>query len=101
MTSRILICAALFAVWTVGIEARLVYLQVVAHADMQIRANRQQIRTIKPPAKRGEILDRNGRMLAYSVDAETIAADPSQVVNTAKTAWQICAARSTSATRRS
>jgi cell division protein FtsI (penicillin-binding protein 3) len=90
MTSRILICAAVFAMWTVGIEARLLYLQVVAHADMQTRANRQQIRTIKPAAKRGEILDRNGRMLAYSVDAETIAADPSQVVDAAQTAWKVC-----------
>ena len=75
LRSRLLVCACLFAVWTVSIEARLVYLQVVEHADMMARANRQQLRTVKLPAKRGEIVDRDGRVLAYSVDADTIGAD--------------------------
>jgi cell division protein FtsI (penicillin-binding protein 3) len=92
MQSRVLVCAVVFAVWTAGIEARLLYLQVVQHADMTARANRQQLRTIKLPAKRGEILDRNGHVLAFSVDAETIAADPSQVVDPEETARQICEA---------
>ena len=35
---------ALFALWTVGIEARLVYLQVIQHADLMARADRQQLR---------------------------------------------------------
>ena len=95
MQSRVLVCAAVFALWTAGIEARLLYLQVVAHADMTVRANRQQLRTVKPAAKRGEILDRNGRLLAYSVDAETIAADPSLVVDPERTARQICEALDT------
>jgi cell division protein FtsI (penicillin-binding protein 3) len=77
--SRLLICAAIFAVWTVGIEARLLYLQVLQHDEMMARANRQQLKTIKLPAKRGEIVDRSGRVLAYSVDADTIAADPSDI----------------------
>ena len=45
------------------------------------RADRQQLRTIEAPAKRGEILDRNGHVLAYSVDADTIVADPSEIEN--------------------
>ena len=87
-----LVCAVVFALWTVGIEARLIYLQVVEHAEMTLRANKQQIRTLKLPGKRGEILDRNGKLLAMSVDAETIAADPSHVVDPGDTASQICAA---------
>ena len=31
------------------------------------------------PAKRGEILDRTGRVLAYSVDADSVFADPSEI----------------------
>ncbi len=92
MRTRVMICAAVLATWTVGIEARLLYLQVIQHADMTARANRQQLRTIQPAAKRGEILDRNGRPLALSVDAETIGADPTQVVNAAETARQVCEA---------
>ncbi len=92
LRARLFVCASLFAVWTVSIEARLVYLQVVEHADMMARANRQQLRTIKLPAKRGEIVDRSGRVLAYSVDADTIGADPTEVVEPGAVAAQVCAA---------
>ena len=53
MRARLLVCAAVFGLWTTGIEARLVYLQVIAHADLMNRADRQQNRTLYPPAKRG------------------------------------------------
>jgi cell division protein FtsI/penicillin-binding protein 2 len=86
------VCAALFAFWTVSIEARLVYLQVVEHTDMMARANRQQLRTVKLPAKRGEIVDRAGHVLAYSVDADTIAAVPSDIDNPDEVAARVCAA---------
>jgi cell division protein FtsI (penicillin-binding protein 3) len=92
LQSRLVVAAALFALWTVGIQARLVYLQVVEHADMQARADRQHNRTIVAPAKRGEIVDRNGHVLAYSVDADTIFADPSEVENAAEAARLVCAA---------
>jgi cell division protein FtsI (penicillin-binding protein 3) len=90
--SRLLIAASLLAVWTVGIEGRLVYLQVLQHGDMMARADRQQLRTIRLPAKRGEIFDRGGRILAYSVDADTIAADPSAVGDPDAVARRVCAA---------
>ena len=89
--ARLLICAGVLGFWTVGIEARLVYLQVVAHADLSVRADKQQMRTVVPPAKRGEILDRKGRVLAYSVDADTIAAIPTDIDDPADVAAQVCA----------
>ena len=84
--------AALFVLWTAGIQARLVYLQVIEHADMQARADRQHMRTITAPAKRGEIVDRNGHMLAYSVDADSVFADPSEIENPDKVAQLVCGA---------
>jgi cell division protein FtsI (penicillin-binding protein 3) len=90
--SRLFVGAVLFGVWTAGIEARLLYLQVLEHGDMMARADRQQLRTIKLPAKRGEIFDRAGRILAYSVDADTIAADPSAVGDPDAAASDVCAA---------
>jgi cell division protein FtsI (penicillin-binding protein 3) len=90
LRTRLVVCAGLFVLWTVSIEARLVYLQVVEHADMMARANRQQLRTVKLPAKRGEIVDRAGRVLAYSVDADTIAADPTEVEDPATVAARVC-----------
>lgn len=92
LRSRLYACAIVFAIWTVGIEARLVYLQVVQHGEMVTRANRQQLRTVKPAAKRGEILDRDNRVLAFSVDADTIAADPTEVEDPALTARLVCEA---------
>jgi cell division protein FtsI (penicillin-binding protein 3) len=90
--SRLAITAAAFALWTAGIEARLLYLQVFQHAELVARAERQRMQTLDAPAKRGDIIDRNGRLLAYSVDAESLWADPTQVVDIADTANQICAA---------
>ena len=84
--------ACSFAVWTVGIEARLFYLQVVQHAELKARADRQQLDTIDVPAKRGEILDRHGRVLAYSVDADTIFANPRENDEPERTASLVCGA---------
>jgi cell division protein FtsI (penicillin-binding protein 3) len=90
--SRLFVCAVAIAAWTAAIEARLVYLQVVDHADLLARADRQQMRTVVPPAKRGEIFDRKGRVLAYSVDADTIAAVPTEIDDPAEVAAQVCRA---------
>lgn len=90
--ARLLVCAAILATWTAGIEARLVYLQVIDHADLLSRADRQQNRTVTPPAKRGEIFDRKGRVLAYSVDADTVAAVPSDIDDPGDVATQLCKA---------
>ena len=90
--SRLLVCAALFAAWTVGIEARLVYLQVVARAEMQAKADKQQLRTVKAPFKRGSITDVNGRLLAFSVDAFTLGADPTHLEDIPEAVRLLCGA---------
>jgi cell division protein FtsI (penicillin-binding protein 3) len=92
LTRRIAVVAVLLALWVSGIEARLVFLQVYRHADLVARAERQQERTQSSPAKRGDILDRHGRVLATSVDADTIIAVPSDIDNAADTAKRLCAA---------
>ncbi|MEW6321248.1 MAG: penicillin-binding protein [Acidobacteriota bacterium] len=89
---RVTVAAAVFGVWALGIEARLVKLQVLDHEDLVARAARQQMRTVEAPAKRGEIRDRHGRLLAYSVDADTIYAVPTEVHDAARTAGALCEA---------
>ena len=64
LKKRLTVAFCVLLAWSVAIEARLVYLQVFRYADLSARADRQQSRTIPSPAKRGEILDRNGRILA-------------------------------------
>jgi cell division protein FtsI (penicillin-binding protein 3) len=92
LRSRLFVGAVFFGLWTTGIQARLVYLQVIERAEMQARADRQHLRTLTAPAKRGEIVDRNGHVLAYSVDADSVFADPSEIENPDKVAELVCAA---------
>jgi cell division protein FtsI (penicillin-binding protein 3) len=87
---RIAVVSALLGLWVVGIEAKLVYLQVFDRADLAARAERQQERTPPSPARRGDILDRRGRVLATSVDADTIYAVPTEIGNPAEAAKKIC-----------
>ncbi len=96
---RLLVAAAVLAAWSVGIEARLIYLQVINHEDLVTRAARQHMRTITAPAKRGEIVDRRGRLLAYSVDADTIYAVPHEIADPARTAAALCGALDDCSTR--
>ena len=87
---RVAIVSTLLALWVAGIEARLVYLQIFDRADLVARAERQQERTQPAPAKRGDIVDRRGRVLATSVDADTIYAVPTEIDSAADAATKIC-----------
>src|SRR3954447_15630880 len=87
---RVAIVAALLGVWVVGIEAKLVYLQVFDRVDLAARAERQQERTPPSPAPRGDIPHRRGRVLATSVDADTIYAVPTEIEHSVDAASKIC-----------
>lgn len=88
--SRLLIAVIGVIGWTAVIEARLVWFQVVQHASLEERAVMQQQESVIAPARRGEILDRNGNLLAFSVDADTLVAVPSEVDQPEDTARTIC-----------
>jgi cell division protein FtsI/penicillin-binding protein 2 len=89
---RVVVASCLFAAWIVAIEAKLVQLQVLQHAELVERAGSQQRRTVEVHSKRGEILDRNGSVLAYSVDADTIYAVPAEIDDPAAAARALCGA---------
>lgn len=90
--NRLVVAGLVFGVWAVGIEARLVFLQVVEHERLVGRAERQQRDSINVAPKRGEILDRQGRVLAYSVDGDAIVAAPVSIAgaDVAETATKLC-----------
>ena len=89
---RIVVAAGLLMLWVAGVEARLIYLQVFRHADLTARAARQQSGTRDTPAKRGDIFDRRGHLLATSVDVDSIYAVPSEITNDEETAAKLCQA---------
>src|ERR1044071_8067183 len=92
LRKRVGIVAILTAVWVAGIEVRLIYLQIFRRADLVARAERQQLRTQAVPPKRGDILDRRGRVLATSVDADSVYAVPTEIADVADAAKKLCAA---------
>jgi cell division protein FtsI (penicillin-binding protein 3) len=53
------------------------------------RAEQSRLVPTTIPAVRGQILDRDGRVLAYTVAARTIFADPARIVDAAATARQL------------
>ncbi|MEE2961410.1 MAG: penicillin-binding protein [Myxococcota bacterium] len=58
---------------------RLYQLQIDEHTQHQERSQRQATKIISIPAKRGDILDRNGEYLAKSTVVPSIYADPSLI----------------------
>ena len=87
---RLVVTAGVMALWGIAIEARLVQLQVFRHDVLVERALRQRLRTIPTHPKRGEIVDRGGQILAYSVDADTIVAVPADVECPVETTRLLC-----------
>ena len=92
LKSRVLVMLAITGFWTVAIGARLVQVQVFQHDYYVVRAAKQQLREVKQDPKRGDIVDRHGRILAYSVDAEAVGLDPTEVDDPARTVDAVCAA---------
>ncbi|MGE3511384.1 MAG: penicillin-binding protein [Vicinamibacterales bacterium] len=84
---RVRVAATLGLIWACGIGIRLVYLQVVQHDELQTIADRQSNRTVKSAAKRGDIVDRHGRVLAMSADAASIYAVPGEIDKARRDAW--------------
>src|SRR5690606_35833807 len=58
----------------------------------QALATEQQESIVPVSAPRGDIVDRNGTLLAYTVDAKAIFADPSRVEDAEETAAALCRA---------
>jgi len=83
---RLLQLFAILAAWAVIVIARLVQIQLVRHGEYVTKAARQQERTLALQPVRGSIVDRNGRILAESIAAESIYADPQAIVDRAQTA---------------
>src|SRR3712207_2299889 len=78
----LLVFAGLRATWLVGVQGD----------SLRGRATQQQVQEIVVQARRGAITDRNGRELAVTEDAATVAANPKQIPDTGAAAHRLSAA---------
>jgi cell division protein FtsI (penicillin-binding protein 3) len=86
---RALFVAIGLVAWMFAIGARLVQLQVNQHDDLAARARNQQLGAIETSAVRGQLLDRQGRELARSIETASFFGDPREITNTEETARRI------------
>ena len=77
--------------WMAAIGARLVQLQIHQHDDLAARARSQQLSSIDTAPTRGQVLDRQGKELARSLDTESFFADPSEITDSEDTARKVSA----------
>jgi cell division protein FtsI (penicillin-binding protein 3) len=71
--------AILFCAWAGLIGCRLVWLQVIRHAEWVDKAERQQHNAFALAPQRGVLYDRNLRELAMTVQVDSIFADPTEL----------------------
>lgn len=78
-TRRLKILARFACVWAVVILGRLIWLQIVKHQEYTQLAQIQQDREVQLDAPRGALLDRNGKLMAMSLPAESVCINPMRV----------------------
>jgi cell division protein FtsI (penicillin-binding protein 3) len=76
---RIVAVLAIFFGWAALIGGRLVWLQVIRHAEWADRAQRQEERTFLVAPRRGILYDRDLHELAMTVTADSVYAVPSEI----------------------
>ena len=79
--TRIIIVAALAAIWTGAVFGRLAYLQLFRYSEYYSRAQHQQRLIVDVGASRAEIFDRNMNPLAMSVPVDSAFAVPSEIAD--------------------
>ena len=82
-----LVSGVLLCCWIVLI-GRLIHLQGTQHDSMHTKVDRQSTFTESVNARPGEIVDRNGHVLAMTVSRNSIFAVPSQIDDVRQFAWQ-------------
>jgi len=87
--SRLVLFGLALAVAWLGLGYRLYQIQVVKAEDYAERGLEQRLISRKLAASRGAIFDRNGELLAVTVDSESIYAVPSQLTDPVLVAQQL------------
>lgn len=89
LTNRIWKLLIVFLVVAAAWALRLVYLQVVVAGEYSEQAAASRTVSVDLSPRRGTIYDRNGKVLATSVEAKTIYANPQEIENVSDVASKL------------
>ena len=73
---RLRLIITIFVVLSLVLVGRLAWVQVVWGPDLAAQAQEQRARIYVDPARRGEIIDREGNQLAYTMQARSLTVSP-------------------------
>lgn len=76
---RIGVTAAFFGIYFVAVLARVFDLCVIDSEFLKAEARNQQLRTVNLPPERGPIVDRNGDVMALTLESASVFVDPNEV----------------------
>lgn len=100
--SRFILVYLFIAALSVSLLAQSSYLQVTKADTLIKKANQYSLRKMNLPSTRGDILDRNGRILSTSVPMYSVTIDPklyfSSKLNRDRTRWKALAQETESST---
>jgi cell division protein FtsI (penicillin-binding protein 3) len=88
---RLRLIGVLALIWTGGLVARMYSLQISDFETWQDWAVRQHVADVEIASERGPVLDRNGKLMAVSVPAQSIYVRPRQVQDKHRVAKQLSA----------
>lgn len=83
--SRLVLVLCLTAMGFGAVVAKLAYLQLVKGESLEAVASRQHTKVVSLKPERGNLVDRNGKALAVSIEAASIYANPEDVESVQET----------------
>ncbi len=79
MTVRLSVIGLVFAILLGMLSTRLWFVQVAQGAEYEVQAEGQRVKPVPTVAARGEVVDRDGRLMAGIERVPTLVIDPTQV----------------------
>src|SRR5699024_12593908 len=79
MTKRLNLVITILVIVTVVLVGRLAWVQIVWGPDLSARAEAQRTRVYVEPARTGEVVDRDGQRIAYTMAARSLTGSPTRL----------------------
>lgn len=89
LRKRLIFLGYCFCVLFIAIVARSFHLQILSAESLKSKAQKQHTPPLVVFPERGNIYDRNGEKLAFSIMAKSVFADPSKISNPAEAAAKL------------